>query len=108
MKKKHQILPFIDSPSFNSGRTIVTKEALQQVSHGSLILALKRHVRGDWGDINPCEWKSNDRALSGRSELLSVYQDEKRVRFCVSTRGDRSTTTIFLPDQQFRSRGRKG
>ena len=99
MKKKHQVLPFLDSPRFPLGKVRATKDALSKVSHSSLILALKRHERADWGELRLKDWETNDDALGRRSRLKSVYQDEKKVRFWVITEPDRSTTTINLPGE---------
>lgn len=96
MKRKIRILPFLDSPSLRVGRAFASRQALSRVSHASLMLALKRHERGDWGEVDPLVWKANDEALWRGSEVVSTYEDERRTRFRVITEPDRSRTRILL------------
>ncbi len=100
MKRKIRILPFLDSPSLRVGRAFASRQALSRVSHASLMLALKRHERGDWGEVGPLAWKANDEALWKGSEVVSSYQDEKRNRFRVITEADRSKTRILLDGEE--------
>ncbi len=102
MKRKICILPFLDSPSLLVGRAFASRRALSRVSHASLILALKRHERGDWGEVDPLTWKANDEALWRGAEVVSSYEDEKRNRFRVITESDRSKTRILLDEEEGR------
>lgn len=100
MRKRNRILPFIDSPSLRVGRAFASRRALTQVSHGSIMLALKRHERADWGEVDPSTWKANDEALWEGREVVSAYEDERNIRFQVITESDRSKTRILLDGEE--------
>ena len=62
---------------------------------------LRRHVSGDWGDIDPEDAGLNDRAVRDGERLLSVYGaeiDGEDNRIWLITEWDRSVTTILRPD----------
>ena len=99
MKREIRILPFLDSPSLRVGRAFASRQALSRVSHASLMLALKRHERADWGEVDPLTWKTNDEALWRGTEVVSAYEDEKRNRFRVITQLDRARTRIVLDEE---------
>lgn len=85
---------------FNLGATVATPGALDFVSDNPPLLAqwLKRHVSGDWGDLDDDDKRSNDYALYNQGRLLSVYSTDKG-RVYVITEWDRSVTTILLPEE---------
>ena len=58
---------------------------------------LKRHARGDWGDLCPEDRKENELSLKEGFRLLSVYGTGER-RFWIITEADRSVTTVLLPE----------
>lgn len=60
---------------------------------------LARHAEGDWGEIGAADWIENDRSLHGGCRILSVYTLATGVAIWVITEGDRSATTILLPDE---------
>jgi hypothetical protein len=61
-------------------------------------MALRRHVRGDWGEVDNHDWAANEAALAHGSRLLSVYRSSKGIKFYVITEHDRSVTTLLLPE----------
>lgn len=85
---------------FNLGKCVATRGALQlmercELSHFDL---LRRHVRGDWGDLDRTDKAANDAALVRGGLLLSAY-DTTQGRLWVITEADRSSTCILLPDE---------
>jgi hypothetical protein len=59
---------------------------------------VRRHARGDWGELGVEDWRANDQALRDGSRLLSAYRLPTGVRVWVITEWDRSSTTILLPE----------
>ena len=58
--------------------------------------ALRRHARGDWGEVCEADRKANDWSLAHGERLLSAYAiDGERV--WIITESDRSATTILFP-----------
>jgi hypothetical protein len=60
---------------------------------------LIRHLSGDWGEVDPDDWKANDWSLLHGERLLSVYRMSDATRFWVITEADRSVTTFLLPEE---------
>lgn len=60
---------------------------------------LARHVRGDWGDVCPEDWRTNDEALLDGTRLFSVYTLVTGEKVWVITEWDRSATTLLLPEE---------
>jgi len=85
--------------SFSLGRMVATPGALDQVPHEEILVALGRHVDGDWGDCCPEDWRSNNEALTEGLRLFSVYHTVAGSKFWIITEADRSVTTILMPDE---------
>jgi len=60
---------------------------------------LKRHVTGEWGDVDEDDRRENEHSLVQRCRLLSAYTLSNGTRLWVITEADRSSTTILLPSQ---------
>ena len=86
------------SPKFCPGRVVITANAAQNLSDDEVTAALRRHLRGDWGELDPYDRQENDRALREGGRLLSVYHNRKGLRFYILTEPDRSATTLLLPE----------
>ncbi len=86
---------------FSLGRIIATDPALNAIQNAGQEpeFFLKRHVQGDWGMLDAHDKQLNDDALRDGERILSVYQTLKAERIWIVTEADRSTTTIFLPDE---------
>lgn len=65
----------------------------------SLPRLLTRHAGGDWGDLSREDWNLNDAALKEGNRILSSYKFSNAVTFWIITEGDRSATTVMLPDE---------
>ena len=60
--------------------------------------ALIRHANGDWGEACDEDKRSNDAAVKNGTQILSVYRAQNGIKFWVITEGDRSVTTLLLPE----------
>ncbi len=86
------------APKFSLGQIVATPNALSQIPNNEILTALFRHVRGDWGELDPEDRSSNERALKGEGRLFSAYLSAQNVKFWIITEWDRSVTTILLPE----------
>lgn len=86
---------------FVHGRIVATPGVLAAfMEAGDDPLAyLIRHFAGDWGDVNPEDWRANEESLLIGERLLSVYRMSNGTRFWIITEADRSATTILLPEE---------
>ena len=80
------------------GNVVITRNALDVLDQGSVLEALRRHTRCDWGELCLEDIAVNNRALEEGNRLLSAYQDSRQVKFWIITEWDRSATTILLPE----------
>ena len=64
-----------------------------------MMQALRRHARGDWGEVDAEDWKSNDRSLQEGTRLLSAYRTRSGIKLWIITEADRSVTTVLLPEE---------
>jgi hypothetical protein len=83
---------------FALGRTVITSNASRTLDERSVLVALGRHVSGDWGEVCAEDRESNEQSLRHGLRLLSVYRDSADVTFWIITEADRSVTTVLLPE----------
>ena len=83
---------------FPLGQTVMTSNALEQLTQDDVLRALNRHAAGDWGDVCDDDRQANNRALTEGTRLLSVYHSATGVKFWIITEADRSVTTLLLPE----------
>jgi hypothetical protein len=84
------------SLKFSLGQMLATPSLLNTISTNEIQLALERHIRGDWGLIDPLASKANDEALISGGRLLSSYRSSQNVAFHIITERGRSITIILL------------
>jgi len=86
---------------FPHGRVVATPGALTALEESgeSPGVFLKRHVTGDWGDVDEDDRRENEHSLVEGFRLLSAYTLSTGVRLWVITEADRSATTILLPSE---------
>lgn len=84
---------------FSPGRLVTTPGVLAQVPANEVLLALARHLRGDWGDLDLHDREVNDEALRTGERLLSAYVTTNGVRFWIITEADRVSTCTLLPEE---------
>ncbi|MDD5011554.1 MAG: hypothetical protein PHQ00_05475 [Phycisphaerae bacterium] len=59
--------------------------------------SLKRHLCGDWGDLEAEDKITNADALKNGDRIFSAYNGVKRI--WIITEADRSSTTVLLPSE---------
>jgi len=84
---------------FPLGQLVITRGALEVLDEEDVRKALSRHVTGDWGEVDPEDWKENDFSVENGYRILSSYTSKKGVRFWIISEADRSVTTILLPEE---------
>lgn len=86
---------------FDLGQVVATPRALNALAAVNTMpeTLLRRHQRGDWGDVSAPDAKSNELALRQGSRLLSSYHLSSVVKVWVITEADRSVTTLLLPSE---------
>lgn len=93
-------------PKFEPGQVVATPGALESLktSGQAPYDFLRRHLRGDWGDVCDEDRRLNDLALQDGSRLLSAYTTSKGERLWIITEavgddGRRASTCILLPEE---------
>lgn len=88
---------------FSLGRIVVTDGVMRlgitQTAKDEGFAFLGRHARGDWGDVDAEDRKTNDDAVKYGARILSVYTTKSGTKIWIITEADRSATTILLPDE---------
>lgn len=78
----------------------VTPESIEPRRKQMIANLVKRHMRGDWGDVSEHDWQANDQALdAGGERVVSAYHvGPNNTRVWVITEADRGQTTVMLPE----------
>jgi hypothetical protein len=86
---------------FPLGQLVATPGALEALLEAGDRPAglLRRHVCGDWGDLDEHDRQENERSLKDGCRLLSAYTLTSGVRLWIITEADRSSTTLLLPEE---------
>ena len=102
---------------FLPGRVVATPAALELLERGGMdpVKLIDRHVSGDFGEVGQmgADCMKDDGShehsdglalnslavVSGDDRILSVYQVMGEDRVYVETTADRSSTTIYLPEE---------
>lgn len=85
---------------FTLGKTLATpaaRDELSELNYSPLDL-LRRHMSGDWAEMDEEDQKSNREAVTEGSRIFSAYIIQG-AKFWVITEADRSSTTILLPSE---------
>lgn len=87
-------------PLFHLGSTVATSGALDLLDRNGINASdyLKRHQRGDFGDLCQADIQKNMVAITYRARILSAY-NIKQERLWIITETDRSVTTLLLPSE---------
>ena len=86
-------------PKFETGQLLSTPGVQAEIDREDIVIALARHIRGDWGDVCREDRQENELSLREGFRLFSVYHDRNGVKFWIITEADRSATTMLLPDE---------
>lgn len=91
---------------FPLGQVVATPEALQAFADANCTALpyLARHLSGDWGVLCEEDQAANDQAIGDGSRILSAYLLPNEEKIWIITEaaddnGERSATTILLPDE---------
>jgi hypothetical protein len=87
---------------FSPGQIVMTIGVNQLLQQGRFnpVSFLRRHLDGDWGELDACDRRRNDAALkSGQERLFSAYQIAPELKLWIITEWDRSVTTLLLPSE---------
>ena len=88
---------------FSLGMIVVTRGVNDRVAVDTsfslfVLESLKRHAKGDWGELSTEDKKENDFSLDKHLRLLSSYQ-HKDIKIWIITEADRSVTTVLFPSE---------
>ncbi len=88
-------------PRFQLGKIVATPGALQTLDEAGCtpLELLRRHVAGDWGDLDDEDQEANERALLDGSRIFSAYVLSSGEKLYVITEADRSSTCVLRPDE---------
>jgi hypothetical protein len=86
---------------FPLGRIVATPGALAALEEAgeSPGTFLKRHVTGDWGEVDEHDRQENEFSVVQGFRLLSAYTITNGTKLWIITEADRSATTILLPSE---------
>jgi hypothetical protein len=60
---------------------------------------IKRHVTGDWGEVDDHDQQENEFSVEHGFRLLSSYPVSNGAKIWIITEADRSSTTLLLPSE---------
>lgn len=84
---------------FELGQIYITRRALKALDTFEVFEGVRRHQRGDWGNVCKEDAKENELSLREGFRLLSAYTDSGGTLYWIITEADRSSTTILLPSE---------
>lgn len=86
---------------FDLGRVVATPGALEALerSGDAPVTFLRRHLGGDWGDLDEHDRLENELSVREGFRLLSAYVLKDGTKIWLITEADRSSTTILLPSE---------
>jgi hypothetical protein len=79
------------------GRFTITDDARHKLDMEDVLIALRRHHNGDWGDLCAEDKAENETALQLGGRLFSLYHDRNGEKFWIITQPNRDATTVCLP-----------
>lgn len=90
---------------FQLGATVATAAVFSECHTNEkffnfVLMSLKRHSNGDWGDLDPEDATMNDLAVSsGIDRIFSAYdyKEDPNLKIWIITEADRSATTVLFP-----------
>jgi hypothetical protein len=85
-------------PKFPLGRVVITANAMNRIPNEDVLDAIRRHARGDWGELGEHDLQENERSLKDGCRLFSAYRDSNGQKFWVITEANRTVTTVLLPE----------
>ena len=98
LQKVQSMVTMDFGPKFPLGQIVITRNAADTLPPEDVAAALRRHVRGDWGELDDHDRQQNQSALQDGSRLLSAYRASNGVNFWIISEADRTVTTVLLPE----------
>jgi hypothetical protein len=88
------------TPLFEMGRLVGTPGAIKFCDDNliPMISLVRRHLRGDWGDLDADDKSANAKALNDGTRIISMYKWPQG-KIWIITEADRSVTTVLLPSE---------
>ena len=83
---------------FQLGRIVATPGALRAIPMEIITDSIRRHVTGDYGDLDDEDRQANAWSIEHGERILSAY-DHKGTRYYLITERDRSSTTVLLCEE---------
>jgi len=86
---------------FRLGQIVATPGALDALLMAGQTPAvfLRRHVTGDWGELDEEDRRENELSVARGFRLLSSYILSSGTKIWIITEADRSSTTLLLPSE---------
>jgi hypothetical protein len=86
---------------FAPGSVVATPGALEalRASGDDPLVFLRRHLGGDWGDVDEHDRRENELSVQRGWRILSSYTLKDGTRMWLITEADRSCTTFLLPEE---------
>jgi hypothetical protein len=86
---------------FPPGQIVATPGALAALEESgeSPDVFLKRHLTGDWGEVDDHDRRENELSVVQGFRLLSAYTLSNGTKLWIITEADRSATTLLLPSE---------
>lgn len=90
---------------FDLGQVIVTKSVDKKMKEDRSFrvfvqVSIGRYVHRDWGQTCDEDAKANNRAIQNGERILAVYKQPRTDTIIwITTKDDRSVTTIMFPDE---------
>ena len=93
--------------SFDLGKIVATPGALEALGRNDEpgMALVRRHARGDWGEIDDEDQEANMKALETGARLMSAYTLDDGTKLWIITdaeiddRHRRQATTLLLPEE---------
>ena len=91
----------VNAARFPLGRIVATPGALGALAESGECPSsfIKRHVTGDWGQLDAEDQRENELSLVHGFRLLSAYTLSNGTKLWIITEADRSVTTLLLPSE---------
>ena len=90
---------------FKLGKLLMTRGVNDRVAQDTefskfVLDSLRRHARGDWGDMCQEDKAENGLALrQGNLRIFSAYEEGDLPKIWIITEADHSATTILFPEE---------
>jgi len=93
----------LGATKFPLGRLVLTRGVNEEIADNGLFAkfvldSIRRHARGDWGDMCQQDKNENELALNrGNLRIFSAYKGLPKI--WIITEADRSATTVLFPEE---------